>query len=118
MFNITDNLNNNCNRDNTFLISIDAVIMFSSIHNEPGIKSFKHLVNARSILNSPTFSILEALYICLECNNTIFKNKFYLQRYGTTQVSCMSCSYTEYQSILIARNYSPSFVAKKFIRAS
>ena len=95
MLNIIDNLNNNCIPENSFLISFDAANMFPSIHNESGIKSVEHLLNTRSNLIPPTLCILEALRLCLECNNSIFNNKFYLQKDGTAQGSHMSCSYSE-----------------------
>ena len=85
MLNIIDNLNNNCIPENAFLISFDVVNMFPSSHNESGIKSFEHLLNTISNLNPPTLCILEALHLCLECNNFIFNNKFYLQTDGTAQ---------------------------------
>ena len=84
MLNIIDNLNNSCIPENSFLISLDVVNMFPSIHNESGIKSVKRLLNTRSILNPLTLCILEALRLCLECNNSVF-NKFYLQTDGTAQ---------------------------------
>ena len=36
---------------------------------------------------------MEALRLCLECNNSLFKNNFYLQKDGTAQDPRMSCSY-------------------------
>ena len=95
MLNIIDNLNNNCIPENAFLISFDVVNMFPSIHNESGIKSVERLLNTRCTLNPPTLCILEALRLCLECNNSVFNNKFYLQTDGTTQGPNMSCSYSD-----------------------
>ena len=95
MLNIIDNLNNNCIPENAFLISFDVVNMFPSIHNESGIKSVERLLNTRSILNPPTLCILEAWRLCLECNNSVFNNKFYLQTDGTAQDPHMSCSYSD-----------------------
>ena len=95
MLNIIDNLNNNCIPENAFLISFDVVNMFPSIHNESGIKSVERLLNTRSILNPPTLCILEAWRLCLECNNSVFNNKFYLQTDGTAQGLHMSCSYSD-----------------------
>ena len=37
---------------------------------------------------------LEALHLCLECNSSIFNNKFYLQADGTAQGTHISCSYS------------------------
>ena len=66
--------------------------MFPSIHNESGIKSVKCLLNTRSILNPPTLCVFEALHLCLECNNSIFNNKFYLQTDEIEQSPHMFCS--------------------------
>ena len=95
MLNIANNLNNSCIPENSFLISLDVVNMFPSIHNESGIKSVERLLNTRSILNPPTSCILEALRLCLEYNNSIFNNKFYLQTDGMAQDPPMSCSYSD-----------------------
>ena len=59
--------------------------MFPSIHNGSKIKSVESLLNTRSALNPSTLCILEALRLCLECNSSIFNNKFYLQTDGTAQ---------------------------------
>ena len=37
---------------------------------------------------------MEALRLCLECNNSLFKNNFYLQKDGTVQDPRISCSYS------------------------
>ena len=92
MLNTIDNLNNNCIPENAFLITFDVVNMFPSIHNKSGIKSVERLLNTRSILSPPTLCILEALRLYLECNSSLFDNKFYLQTDGTTQVPQMSFS--------------------------
>ena len=61
------------------LISLDVVNMFPSIHNESGMKRVECLLNTRSNLNPPTLCILEALHLCLECDTSLFNNKFYLK---------------------------------------
>lgn len=83
MLNIIDKLNNNCIPGNTFLISFDIVNMFPNIHNESGIKSIERLLNTRPIINPPTLYILEALGLCLECNNYIF-NFLFTRRWDST----------------------------------
>ena len=97
MLNIIDNLNNNCIPENAFLISFDVVNVFPSIHNESGIKSVERLLNTRSIPNPPTLCILEALHLCLECNNSVFNKKFYLQMGPdrTMQGPYVTCSYSD-----------------------
>ena len=69
--------------------------MIPSIHNESGVKSFERLLNTRSNLNPPTLYILEALRLCLECSNSTFNNKFYLQTDETVQGPHRSCSYSD-----------------------
>ena len=49
------------------------------------LKSVDRLLNTRSILNPSTLCILEAFCLCLECNKSIFNNRFYLQTDGTVQ---------------------------------
>ena len=39
--------------------------------------------------------MIEALRLCLECNNSVFNNKFYLQTDETAQGFHMSCSYSD-----------------------
>ena len=95
MLNKIDNLNNYCIPENAFLISFDVANMFPSIHNESGMKSVERLLNTRSLLNPPTLCIFEALLLCLECNNSIFNNKFYIQTDGTAQGPHISCSYSD-----------------------
>ena len=74
-----DNVNNNYIPENAFLISLEVVNIFTSIHNESGINHVECLLNTRSILNPPTLCILEALRLWLECNNPIFNTNFYLE---------------------------------------
>ena len=74
--------------------------MFPGIHNKSGIKSVERLLNTISILNLPTLCILEALRLCLECNNSIFNNKFYLQRGGRAQGPHMMRKYDGWQSMM------------------
>ena len=95
VLNIIDNLNNNYIPENAFLIGFDIVNMFPSIHNKSGIKIVERFRNTRSILNPPTLYILQALRLCLECNNFILSNKFYLKTDGTAQGPHMSCSYKD-----------------------
>ena len=58
----------------------------------------------------PAECILEALTICLECNNSVFDNVFYLQENVTAMGSHMSCSYSDiamYRVDIKALNYRP-----------
>ena len=42
-----------------------------------------------------TECILEALRLCLECNNSVFKGKKFIQTNGTVQGPRMLCSYSD-----------------------
>ena len=58
----------------------------------------------------PAECILVALTICLECNNSVFDNVFYLPENGTAMGSHMSCSYSDiamYRFNIKALNYKP-----------
>ena len=69
--------------------------MFPSIDNISGIQAVKNVLANRSDQFPPTDCIIEALKLCLESNNSIFNNKFYLQIDGTAQGPHMSCSYSD-----------------------
>ena len=57
-------MNNSCIPKNAYLICFDIVNIFPSIHKESGIQSVERLL----------------IYLqCLECNNSTFNDKFYLQ---------------------------------------
>ena len=95
MLDIIDNLNDPYLPDNSVLVSFDVVNMFPSIDNESGIKAVKEMLNVRENKNPPTECILEALRLCLECNNSVFNDKNFLQTDGTAQGPHMSCSYSD-----------------------
>ena len=92
---ITDNLNDSNLPDNSVLVNFDVCNMFPSIDNESGIKAIKEMLNVRENKNPPTECILEALRLCLECNNSVFNDKNFLQTDGTAQGPHMSCSYSD-----------------------
>ena len=80
--------------ENSVLVSFDTVNMFPSIDKESGIKAFKTVFNNRESKHSSTECILEALRLCLECNNSVFDDKKFIQTNGTAQGPHMSCSYS------------------------
>ena len=95
MLTIIDNLN----KSNTFtsdcwIVSFD-IIMFPSIDNISGLKAVKGILDARQDQFPPTTCIIEALKLCLECNNSVFNNKHFLQSDGTAQGPHMLCSYSD-----------------------
>ena len=92
---IIDNLSDSNLPENTVLVSFDVVNMFPSNDNESGIKAAKKVLNDRESKNPPTECILEALRLCLECSNSVFNDKNFIQTDGTAQGPHMSCSYSD-----------------------
>ena len=89
----------NLNKRNTLtfhcrLVSFDIINMFPSINNISGLKAVKSILDARQDQFLPTACIIEALKLCLQCNNSIFDNKHFLQSDGTAQGPHISCSYS------------------------
>ena len=87
MLAIIDNLN----KSNTLisdckLVSFDIINMFPSIDNISGL-------TARQ--DQFPVCIIEALKLCLQCNNFIFNNKNFLQSDGIAQGPHISCSYSD-----------------------
>ena len=95
MLDIIDNLNDSDLPENSVLVSFDVVNMFPSIDNESGITAVKKVLNGRESKNPPTECILEALRLCLECNNSVFNDKNFIQTDGTARGPHMSCSYSD-----------------------
>ena len=95
MLDIIDSLNDSDLSENSVLVIFDVANMCPSIDNKSGIKAVKKVLNNRESKNPPTECILETLRICLECNNSVFNNKNFIQTDGTAQGSCMSCSYSD-----------------------
>ena len=95
MLDIIDNLNDSNLPDNSVLVSFNLVNMFSTIDNESHIKAVKEMLNVGENKNPPTECILEAFRLCLECNNSVFNDKKFLQTDGTAQGPHMSCSYSD-----------------------
>ena len=85
----------------------------TSTDNISGIKVVKSILDARQDQFPSTACIIEALKLCLECDNSSFNNKHFLQSDGTTQGPHMSCSYS---SIVIqyfdvkALEYTPATI--------
>ena len=95
MFDIIDILNDSDLPENSLLVSFDVVNMFPSIDNESGIKAVKKVLDDSESKNSHTECILEALRLCLECDNSVFNDKHFIQTDGTAQGPHMSCSYSD-----------------------
>ena len=77
------------------MVSFDIINMFPSIDNISGTQTVKNVLENRSDQFPTTDCISEALKLCLQYNNSIFNNKFYLQMDGTAQGPHMSYSYSD-----------------------
>ena len=69
--------------------------MFSSIDNGSGIKAVKKVLIDSDSKNPPTECVFEALRLCLECNNSVFNDKTFIQTDDTARGQHMSCSYSD-----------------------
>ena len=93
---IIDNLNkSNTLTSDCRLVNFDIINMFRSIDNISGLKAVKSILDARQDQFPPTDCIIEALKLCLECNNSIFNNKHFLHSDGTAQGPHVSCFYSD-----------------------
>ena len=80
MLTIIDNLNkSNTLTSDCRSVSFDIINMFPSIDNISGLKAVKSILDARQDQFPPTTCIIEALKLCLECKNSIFNYKHFLQ---------------------------------------
>ena len=112
MLDVIDDINNNNNMitDSSILVSFDIVNMFPSIGNISGLEGVSEILSNKESDFPSAECILEALTICLECNNSVFDNAFYLQENGTAMGPHMSCSYSDiamYRFHIKALNYRP-----------
>ena len=69
--------------------------MLPSIDNKIGINSVIKFLGKRACKNPPTLCIIEALELCLNCNNSIFNNTNYIQTDSAGQGYHLSFSYSE-----------------------
>ena len=76
----------------TLLVSWDVEAMFPNIDNNACLQAVYHALNKRKILHPSTECIVEAVKICLECNNSEFNDKHFVQIYGTAMGPKNSCS--------------------------
>ena len=79
---------------NSILVSFDIINMFPNIDNNLGLSFVKKYLDLCS-KNIRTNCLLEALELCLTCNNSIFNNDNYLQIDDTAQEPHMSCPYAD-----------------------
>ena len=60
-----------------------------------GIESVRNILLNRDDNTPSAECIIEVLELCLNCNNSIFNNQYFLQVDGTAQGPHMSCSYSD-----------------------
>ena len=94
MLNFIDFLNDsNILTENCMLVNFAIVNMFPSINNESGLQAVKNALEARVGQFPPILCIIEAIELCLKCNNSIFNKRHFLQNDSTAQGPHVSCSY-------------------------
>ena len=69
--------------------------MFPNIDNKSGLPSVKEALTNSNFDVDSTQCIVDALEICLTCNNSKFNHQHFLQTDGTAQGPHMSCSYAD-----------------------
>ena len=69
--------------------------MFPNIDNKSGLSSVKNILSDNDFDPDSIQCIIDALEICLTCNNSKFNNQHFLQTDGTAQGPHMSCSYAD-----------------------
>ena len=74
MSDIIDDMNNSNLSSSAILVSFDVVNMFPCIDNNMGITSVRKYLDERECKDLPTDCVIEALELCLSCNNSVFNN--------------------------------------------
>ena len=118
MLDIIDDINKSVLSENCVLVSFDVVNMFPNIHNKSGLLSVKEALTNSNFDVDSTQCIVDALEICLTCNNPKFNHQHFLQTDGTAQDPHMSSSYADiamakYDSVANKFHLKPS-VWKRF----
>ena len=79
----------------SLLVSWDVVAMFPNIDNNLGINVITEALNSRTTNFPSTDCIVEAVKICLQHNNSQFKDEHFLQIHGTAMGPKNACSYAD-----------------------
>ena len=74
---------------------MDVEQQFPSIDNFLGVEAVSKILHNREPGFPPAECILDALKLCLECNNSGFNNQVYLQVDRTVMGPHISCSYSD-----------------------
>ena len=85
MLNIVDELNRSNLPSESMLVGFDIVNMLARIDNKFELKTVFKILESRVNKFPSIQSVIEALELCLTCNNLIFNNKNYLPTNDTAQ---------------------------------
>ena len=118
MLEIIDGINKSVLSENCALVTFDVVNVFPNIDNESGLLIIKEALKNSNFDVDRTQCIVDALKICLTCNNSKFNHQYFLKTDSTTQGPHMSCSYADigtakYDSLANKFHLKPS-VWKRF----
>ena len=80
---ITDDKNNSNLSSGAVLVSFEVVNMFPSIDDNMRNASVRKYLDERECKDLPTDCLIEALKLCLSCNNSVVNSINYLQTDGT-----------------------------------
>ena len=80
---ITDDKNNSNLSSGAVLVSLEVVNMFPSIDDNMRNASVRKYLDERECKDLPTDCLIEALKLCLSCNNSVVNSINYLQTDGT-----------------------------------
>ena len=103
MLEITDDINKSMLSENCVSVSFDMVNMFPNIDNKSGLLSVKEELTDSNFDVDSTQCFVDALEICLACNNSKFYHQHFLQTDGTSKGPHMSCS-----NAAMAKYHSPA----------
>ena len=103
MLEIIDDINKSVLYENCVLLSFDVVNMFPNIDNKSGLLSVKEELTDSNFDVDSTQCFVDALEICLACNNSKFYHQHFLQTDGTSKGPHMSCS-----NAAMAKYHSPA----------
>ena len=78
MLDIIDDLHNLNLHPESVLVSFDIINMFPSINNKMGINYVKKFLDERACKDPLTQCVIEALELCLSCNNSVINNTNYI----------------------------------------
>ena len=81
--------------EGTLLVSWDVAAMFPNIDNSLGLKAIEEALNSRNKQSPCTESLVEAVKICLEHNNSAFNGVNFVQSHGTAMGPKNGCSYAD-----------------------